>query len=268
MADFSIPFPFLARPLAGALLLASLLMPVAAQADDVLVFAAASLKTALDQVATEWGGRTGRSVTVSYAGSSSLARQIEQGAPADLFISASVDWMDYLQSAELIRPETRIDLLGNSLVLIAHGRDAGRIDLEAGADLAGLLGDQRLAMALVESVPAGIYGKAALTSLGQWDAVKEKVAQTDNVRAALALVSSGEAPFGIVYASDAVAEDTVSVIAVFAQTSHVPIIYPAALTASSSAPDALLFLEALSGPAAADMFRAQGFRPLNGQGDG
>jgi len=245
-----------------------LLTPAIARADDVLVFAAASLKTALDQVAQDWRERSGKTVTVSYAGSSSLARQIEQGAPADIFISASVDWMDYLQSAEMLRPETRQDLLGNRLVLIAHGRGAIDIDLNSNTDLAGVLGDERLAMALVDSVPAGVYGKAALTSLGLWDAVSSKVAQTDNVRAALALVSSGEAPFGIVYASDAVADDNVSVVAVFAEETHAPIIYPAAIIATSAAPDASKFLDALSSPAAAEIFRAQGFMPLFGQGDG
>lgn len=259
----------LIRLMVGALALAGVAFtPVGARADEVLVFAAASLKTALDQVAADWREQTGKAVAISYAGSSSLARQIEQGAPADIFISASVDWMDYLQSAGLIRAATRTDLLGNRLVLVAHGRDAAKIKLDAGTDLAGLLGDERLAMALVESVPAGIYAKAALTSLGLWPSVATKVAQTDNVRAALALVSSGEAPFGIVYASDAVADNTVSVVAVFAETSHAPIIYPVAVTATSASTGAAVFLKALTGPAAAEIFRAQGFRPLIGQGDG
>ena len=228
-----------ARLLAGAVLLASLAAPAAAQAGDVLVFAAASLKTALDEVAVEWRTETGKDVSISYAGSSSLARQIEQGAPADIFISASVDWMDHLHSAGLIRAATRTELLGNRLVLIAHGARAEQIDLEAGADLSG-----------------------------QWDAVLPKVAQTDNVRAALALVSSGEAPLGIVYASDAVADENVSVAAVFAESSHAPIVYPAAMTAHSENADAEAFLEALSGPAAARIFKAQGFEPLSGQGHG
>lgn len=245
-----------------------LLVPAQARAEGVLVFAAASLKTALDQVAGDWRQRTGKSVTISYAGSSSLARQIEQGAPADIFISASADWMDYLEKADLIRAETRRDVLGNRLVLIAHGREVAPMDLDANMDLAGMLGAGRLAMALVESVPAGVYGKAALTSLGLWDAVSPKVAQTDNVRAALALVSSGEAPFGIVYASDALADDNVSVVAVFPEESHAPIIYPAAIIATSLAPEAGGFLEVLSSPAAAEIFSTQGFMPLLRQGDG
>jgi len=259
----------LIRQMIGALALAVVLLtPVIARADGVLVFAAASLKTALDQVATDWRDATGKSVIISYAGSSSLARQIEQGAPADIFISASVDWMDYLQTAEMIRPETRKDLLGNRLVLIAHGREVGGLDLDADTDLAGLLGDGWLAMALVDSVPAGVYGKQALTSLGLWDDVSEKVAQTDNVRAALALVASGEASYGIVYASDAVADDNVSVVASFSEESHAPIIYPVAILATSVHPDAGAFLDALSSPDAVTVFKAQGFLPLIGQGDG
>ncbi|AKI00061.1 molybdenum ABC transporter, periplasmic molybdate-binding protein [Hoeflea sp. IMCC20628] len=259
----------LIRRMLGVLVVAGLtLSAVGARADDVLVFAAASLKTALDQVATDWRSATGKSVTISYAGSSSLARQIEQGAPADIFVSASVDWMDYLQTAKMIHPDTRTNLLGNRLVLIAHGRDAPGIDLGPDTDLAGLLGDEWLAMALVDSVPAGIYGKEALSSLGLWDTVSSKVAQTDNVRAALALVSSGEAPFGIVYATDAVADGTVSVVAVFPEESHAPIIYPAAIVSTSVHPEAAAFLEVLRGPVAAEVFRAQGFLPLIGQGDG
>jgi len=266
MEVYKVRFP--ARLLAGALLLASLLTPAAARAGDVLVFAAASLKSALDQVAADWREETGKDVSISYAGSSSLARQIEQGAPADIFISASVDWMDYLQSKGLIRVGTRTDLLGNRLVLIAHGTGAASIDLAAGVDLSGVLGDERLAMALVDSVPAGVYGKQALMSLGQWEAVASKVAQTDNVRAALALVSSGEAPMGIVYASDAVADGKVSVVAVFAEDTHAPIVYPAAVMASSKAADAAAFLKALSGPVATEIFKVQGFAPLFGQRDG
>jgi molybdate transport system substrate-binding protein len=255
--------------LVGALLLSGLLLhPPQARADGVLVFAAASLKTALDEVARDWRERTGAALTISYAGSSSLARQIEQGAPADIFISASVDWMDHLQRSGLIRPQTRRDLIGNRLVLVAHEPNATAFELDADTDLAGLLGDRRLAMALVDSVPAGVYGKAALTSLGLWDAVSSKVAQTDNVRAALALVSSGEAPYGIVYASDAAADSTVNVVAVFAEETHAPIVYPAALVASSEAVDAQAFLDALGSPGALSIFKQQGFTTLAGQGDG
>jgi molybdate transport system substrate-binding protein len=259
----------LIRPLAGALALAVLVLTSAvARADDVLVFAAASLKTALDEVADDWRTQTGKQVTVSYAGSAQLARQIEQGAPADVYISASIEWMDYLQSAELIRAGSRTDLLGNRLVLVAHGAERAAIELDASLDLAGLLGDAKLAMALVDAVPAGIYGRQALTSLGLWDAVAPKVAQADNVRAALALVAAGEAPYGIVYASDAVSDSRVSVIGVFPEGSHDPIVYPAARVAASKNADAGLFLEALKGPSALAHFRAQGFSILSRQGDG
>ena len=255
--------------MAAALVLAWLLvLPGQVRAEGVLVFAAASLKTALDAIADDWRAQTGRTVTISYAGSSSLARQIEQGAPADIFVSASVDWMDYLQTAELIRSDSRRQLLGNRLVLIAHDREAEEIDLDKGTNLAGLLGDGRLAMALVGSVPAGVYGKQALSSLGLWESVEDKVAQTDNVRAALALVSSGEARYGIVYASDAIADARVRVVAAFPQSSHAPIIYPGAIVAGSTAPDAEEFFSYLSSPAADEVFRVQGFTPLSGPGDG
>lgn len=256
------------RLVRAVVLLCLLLVPAQARAEGVLVFAAASLKTALDQIAESWREQTGKAVTISYAGSSSLARQIEQGAPADIFISASVDWMDHLQSAEMIRPGSRTNLLGNRLALIAHGRETAGIDLTADTDLAGLLGDGLLAMAMVDSVPAGVYGKQALIRLGLWERVADRVAQTDNVRAALALVSSGEAPFGIVYASDAVADPEVGVVAFFPEATHVPIIYPAAILATSSTPDAGEFFTFLNSRTAHELFKAQGFTNLSGQGDG
>lgn len=233
--------------------------PVAAAAESIVVFAAASLKNALDDIAVEWQQVKGGQVTLAYAGSSALARQIQAGAPADVFISANVDWMDTLDKDGLIRTETRRDLLRNRLVLIADGEDAPPIELVPGFDLAGLLGDRRLAMALVEAVPAGIYGKAALSWMGVWDEVAVSVAQTDNVRAALALVARGEAPYGIVYATDAVAEDAVSVVATFPAESHPPIVYPAAVTAESTNPAAPAFLEFLSSAAVRPLFQRQGF---------
>ena len=234
-------------------------LPAAASAESVVVLAAASLKNALDDIAVEWHVAQGGRVTLVYAGSPVLARQIQQGAPADLFISANVDWMDALDTDGLIRTETRVDLLGNQLVLIAHGKDVAPIELAPGVDLMGLLGDQRLAMALVDAVPAGVYGKAALVSLGIWDEVAGSVAQTDNVRAALALVARGEAPYGIVYATDAVAEDAVSVVARFPVESHPPIVYPAAVTAESTNTAAPAFLAFLSSTTARPLFERQGF---------
>lgn len=244
------------------------LVPASVRAEEVVVFAAASLKTALDQIAAEWRGRTGLKVSISYAGSSSLARQIEQGAPADIFISASQDWMDYLDKAGLLKPGARKNLLGNRLALIAHGDIGAGVERGNDFNLADALGDERLAMAMVDSVPAGIYGKMALKSLGQWELLAPRVAQTDNVRAALALVASGEAPYGIVYVSDAVAEDRVRIVAILGQETHIPIIYPAAIVTTSTHADAAGFFDALTSPAAAAIFKAQGFEPLVRQGDG
>ena len=238
---------------------ATLAMPGVARAADLTIFAAASLKNALDDIAAQWKSETGKTATISYAGSSKLARQIQQGAPADIFISANVKWMDTLATDKLIKADTRRDLLRNKIVLIAHGKDVAPVTVEPGFDLAGLLGDNKLAMALVDSVPAGIYGKAALTSLGVWDAVAPKVAQADNVRAALALVARGEAPYGIVYATDAAADDNVSVVATFPADSHPPIIYPVAILADSKSAEADAFLGYLSSDAAKPLFEKQGF---------
>nr|WP_325252187.1 molybdate ABC transporter substrate-binding protein [Amylibacter sp.] len=254
-----LPRRFVSKALACALALAPVLAPVQATADDITVFAAASMKNAMDAVSAEWTKETGHRALVSLAGSSALARQIQQGAPADVFISANADWMDRLQADGLIAPDTRFDLLGNAIVLIAHGADAPAVEITPALDLAGLLGDARLAMALVDAVPAGIYGKAALTRLGLWDGVADKVAQGDNVRAALAFVATGEAPFGIVYATDAAAEQRVSVIGTFPADSHPPIIYPAAGIKDSTNPLTESFLTFLRSPAAQAAFEQQGF---------
>lgn len=227
---------------------------------DVTVFAAASLKTALDQIAQDWSAQTGTRVTLSYGGTPALARQIAEGAPADIFLSASKDWMDDLQDKALIRPETRRDLLGNRLVLVAHG-DAPPVTVDGSLDLPGLLDGGKLAMALVDAVPAGQYGRQALTTLGLWAAVEPSVVQSENVRTALHLVALGEAPLGIVYASDAVAEPGVTVIGIFPEDSHQPIVFPAALTVEAG-PDAMAFLDHLSGPAAQEVFQANGFLAL------
>ncbi|WP_425498729.1 molybdate ABC transporter substrate-binding protein [Pannonibacter anstelovis] len=237
------------------------LSSLAAQAQDVTVFAAASLKTALDRVVADYQADGGAPVTVSYAGSSALAKQIEQGAPADIFISASTDWMDKLDKAGLIKAGSRSDLLGNTLVLIAHGGDAPKVEITPALDLAGMIGEGKLAMALVDSVPAGVYGKAALTSLGLWASVEPKVAQSDNVRAALALVARDEAPYGIVYSTDAAADDKVSIVGTFPEASHEPIVYPAGLIASAR-DGAEAFLTYLKGEKASAVFKAEGFTVL------
>jgi len=238
----------------------ALLLSAPAVLADVTVFAAASLKTALDQIATDWTAQTGTAVTLSYGGTPALAKQIAEGAPADLFLSASKAWMDDLQGKELIRPETRRDLIGNSLILVAHGK-AAPVTIDKDLDLAALLQGGRLSMALVDAVPAGQYGKEALQRLGQWSTIEASVVQSENVRAALNLVALGEAPLGIVYASDALAEPAVTVVGTFPAESHQPIVYPAALT-TTAGEDAAAFLHHLSSPAAQAVFQANGFAPL------
>jgi molybdate transport system substrate-binding protein len=237
--------------------------PAAAQSADLVVFAAASLKNALDAVYAQWRKETGKTVRISYAASSALARQIEQGAPAHIFISADVDWMDYLAQRRFIKPDTRANLLGNRIVLIAPKDRAQTIDITPGLDLGRIVGDGRLAMANVDTVPAGKYGKAALEKLGAWTGVAAKVAQTENVRAALLLVSRGEAPAGIVYATDAAAEPHVAIIGTFPQDAHPPIIYPAALTASAIHPDAAAFFAYIKSAKARPLFETQGFAVLS-----
>lgn len=243
-----------------AALLAALTLATPAFADEVVVFAAASLKNALDPIAADFQTATGHTVTISYAGSNALAKQIIEGAPADIFLSAATNWMDEVEKAALTT--TRKDLLGNTLILIAHGKDAAAVEITPQLDLPTLLNSGKLSMAMVDSVPAGQYGKEALQSLGLWDAVAPSVAQSENVRAALALVAQGEAPLGIVYGSDAVAEDNVTVLGTFPADSHKPITYPAALLTNAQDDADRAFFDALSAPAAAAIFTAQGFTPL------
>ena len=230
--------------------------------DKITVFAAASLKNALDAVATEWKAASGNDAVISYAASSALAKQIEQGAPADVFISADLDWMAYLSDRNLTKKDTETRLLGNRIVLVAAADSKAEANLAAGFDLAGLLGNGRLSMANVESVPAGKYGKAALEKLGMWDSVKDKLAQAENVRAALALVSTGEAPLGIVYETDAAADPKVRIVAAFPDDSHAPIIYPAAVLADSGKAAAADFLAFMQSDKARGLFEAQGFTVL------
>jgi molybdate transport system substrate-binding protein len=235
-----------------------------AQTKELVVFAAASMKNALDEAAANWVKESGKPAPkISYAASSALAKQIESGAPADLFISADLDWMDYAAKKKLIRPDSRVSLLANRIVLVAGKDAAAKLELKPGVDVAGALGAGRLAMGNVDSVPAGKYGKAALEKLGAWDKVKDKIAQADNVRAALLLVSRGEAPLGIVYATDAAADPQVKVVATFPEDSHPPIVYPVAVTKDSANPDAQAFLTYLRSPAAKPAFEKQGFTVLN-----
>ncbi|WP_439629673.1 molybdate ABC transporter substrate-binding protein [Shinella sp.] len=234
----------------------------AAAAEKVTVFAAASLKNALDAANAAWSKETGNETTVSYAASSALAKQIEAAAPADLFISADLAWMDYVAEKKLIKDDTRVNLLGNRIVLVAPKDKASTVEIKEGFDLAGLVGDGKLAMGAVETVPAGKYGKAALEKLGVWSSVEGKVAGAESVRAALALVSRGEAPYGIVYQTDAAADPGVAVVGTFPEDSHPPIIYPVAILNESKSAAAAAYLDFLKSEKAAPFFTEQGFSIL------
>ena len=247
--------------IAAAALFALLGAPATHAAEQVTVFAAASLKNALDAVSSAWTAQTQNKAVISYAASSALAKQIEQGAPADIFFSADLDWMDYLGEKKLIDTVSVRKLLGNDIVLIAPMDSKVTAEIVPGLDLAGLLGDGRLAIGDVKSVPAGKYAKAALETLGAWDAVKDRLAQTENVRAALKLVALGETPLGIVYRTDAEAEAAVKVVGVFPAGSHPDIVYPVARVAASQKEGASAFIDFLASPEAREIFTAQGFRP-------
>ncbi|HEV7251543.1 MAG TPA: molybdate ABC transporter substrate-binding protein [Mesorhizobium sp.] len=227
-----------------------------------VVFAAASLKNALDAVNAACEAEVGGPVTISYAASSALAKQIEQGAPADIFFSADLDWMRYLSERNLTKKETETSLLGNRIVLVAPANRDVTLAIGPDFDLAGALGEGRLAIADVQAVPAGKYGKAALESLGVWPAVEGRLAQAENVRAALRLVSAGEAALGIVYATDARAEPGVKVIGAFPENSHPPIVYPVAELAEARSEAASKFLDCLKSPKAEAVFEEQGFSVL------
>jgi len=242
-----------------AVLLTAGLAASAPQPRDILVFAAASLKTAFDELAEPCRLATGIGFRASYAASSTLAKQIEEGAPAALFVSADVEWMDYLSDRQLIRKETRVNLVGNDLVLVAPAAHPVRLTIAPGFPLAAALGNGRLAVGDPAAVPAGLYAKAALTSLGVWDAVAPHLASAENVRAALMLVSRAEAPLGIVYRTDAQVDPDVVIVDTFPESTHPPIIYPAALTTRASA-SAQRVLDYLHGPAARVVFARQGFR--------
>lgn len=235
-------------------------------AQTVTVFAAASVKPVMDAIVPDFEAATGHRVTVALAGSSVLARQIQAGAPADIFISANRAWMDVLEGDGLIDSTTRFDLAGNRLVMVAHGA-APPLDLTNAQQVVARLGGGRLAVALTRAVPAGIYAEAALRSLGLWDSVAKRLAETDNVRAALALVALGEAPMGVVYATDAAAEPRVSIIGEFPAGSHPAIAYPVARIAGHGGPAAAGFLGWLKGPATRAALLRQGFIAPPAAGD-
>lgn len=237
------------------------------QTRPLIVFAAASLKNAMDGVVGAYEKTHPKAdVRASYAGSSTLARQIQGGAPADIYVSANQDWMDQLEKGGLIDSASRYDLLGNSLVLIAPKSSDLQVSLKKHVDLFGKLGkDNYLAMANTDSVPAGIYGRTALTWLGVWSTLKGHIAQADDVRGALALVSRGESPLGVVYSSDAVADKGVRVVDTFPKASHKPIIYPAASIADSENTQDAAFLAFLKSPQAAQIFKRWGFKVVASQ---
>jgi molybdate transport system substrate-binding protein len=249
------------------LLARGLALPAAAQTSSsqtapITVFAAASLKNALDEVSAAYAKNSGAPpAKISYAASSALAKQIEQGAPADVFISADTDWMDYLARRSVIRPASRRDLFTNHLALVAPKDSAAKLDIKPGFPLAAALGGQRLAMAGPD-VPAGRYGQASLTALGVWNSVKDKTARGENVRAALQFVARGEAPLGIVYDTDALSEPAVKILGLFPETSHPKIIYPGAVVAASTNPGAAPFLVWLHGAKGEAIFKKYGFAAL------
>jgi molybdate transport system substrate-binding protein len=256
-------FAALRRPILQSVAVAFLLAPSGLQAQaqfrDVVVFGAASLRNALDEANSLFLFENGSGIKVSYAASSALAKQIENGAPADVFISADLDWMDYVAELKLIKPETRTKFLGNKLVLITGARSNVALTIGQNFPLAQALGNGRLAMADPAAVPAGKYGKAALEKLGVWASVATKVAPEQDVRATLLLVSRGEAPLGIVYQTDAAADKNVKIVATFPESSHPPIIYPMAILASSTNGVAPVYLQYLLSPKAEPFFEKQGF---------
>jgi len=234
----------------------------AADAKTITIFAAASMKNALDDINAAFTKQTGIKTVASYAASSALMKQIENGAPADVFASADLEWMDYGVQKKVIKDDTRVNLLGNRLVLIApKDSKIGDVKIGLGFDLAKLAGDGRVATGDVRSVPVGKYAKAALEKLGAWAAVEPKMAMAENVRAALTLVARGEAPLGIVYSTDAKVEPNVKIVGVFPEDSHPAIVYPVALTVTAK-PDAARYIAFLRSQAAKAIFDNYGFSYL------
>jgi len=264
--------PYIRAIVAASLLLAPALTfaqegkapatPAASSEKTLIVFAAASMKNALDEVDAAYATKTGVKVTPSYAASSALAKQMEQGAPADIFISADTDWMDYSSGKKTVNDSTRVNLLGNKIVLIAP-KDSKIADIKIGQgfDLAKLAGDGKIATGDVKAVPVGKYAKAALEKLGSWQAAESKFAMAESVRAALALVARGEAVLGIVYETDAKVEPGVKIVGAFPADSHPPIVYPVAATATAKT-DAAGYLAFLKSEAAKSIFEKYGFTYL------
>lgn len=245
--------------LASTLVLASGSLALAQALRPLLIFAAASLQTALNAIARQWQQETAKRAQFSYAASSVLARQIDQGAPADVFISADLDWMGWADTRGLIVKASQRTLLSNQLVLIASSDTSDELSIAPNFPLLSALGDSRLAIGIPQSVPAGRYAQEALSHFGVWNQIAPRIAGVENVRTALALVARGEARFGIVYRSDARAEPKVRIVDSFPPSSHSPIIYAFAITTASTHPDAAGFLDYISKPAAQALFEAEGF---------
>lgn len=249
----------IAKTLAALALLGASIAPALAQGRPPLVLAAASLQESLTAAADRWAAKGHPRPIISFAASSALARQVEAGAPADLFVSADEQWMTYLAQRRLIRPQTRVSFLTNSLVLVAPATSRIRLAIGPRFPLDRALGAGRLAMADPNSVPAGKYSKEALTRLRVWPSVRGKIAAAENVRAALALVGRGEAPLGVVYATDARAASGVRLIGTFPAWSHAPISYPVAALAASRNPEGELFRRFLLSAEGKLLFRRFGF---------
>ncbi len=234
----------------------------ASAAEKITVFAAASLTNALQEISADYQKKTGNEILTSFASSSTLARQIEQGAPADIFISADQQWMDYAVDKKVIEDNTRLTLLGNDLALVAPENSALKtVTIDKKTDWTSLLNGGRLAVGDPDHVPAGIYTKQALQYLGNWDQLESKMARSNNVRAALALVEREEAPLGIVYGSDAVASKKVKVVGIFPAESHLPVEYPIATVKGHLTPAVKAFSAYLSTPEASEVFKRYGFSP-------
>jgi molybdate transport system substrate-binding protein len=243
------------------LALCLLLLPLAAQAQELTVFAAASLTDAMKDISAQWAQGGHPALRMSFGSSSTLARQIEQGAPANLFASADEKWMDYLAEKKLIAADTRKDLLGNDLVLVVSADKPQHVTIGPGFDLLGMLGPSgRIATGDPAHVPVGIYAEQALRKLGLWDSVSPRLARADDVRSALLLVERGEAPAGIVYATDAAVSKGVMVAGVFPADSHDPVSYPFAVTKSGDTPEARALMTYLAGPQAREVFLKRGFK--------
>jgi molybdate transport system substrate-binding protein len=236
---------------------------VPARGADLTILAAASLKEALDEQVARFETESGGKIVVSYAASNALVKQIESGAPADVFVSADVDWVDYLEQRKLVRGGTRINLLRNRLVLIAPADSRTALRIAPGFELAAAVGTGRLSIANPNSVPAGKYARDALRALGVWPGIESRVARVENVRAALVLVARGEAPFGIVYATDALAEPKVRIVDTFPENTHAPIVYPVAILATSRSPYAQRFVDSLVSPVARTIWVRHGFAMAN-----